>query len=220
MSEQYYTGGAMIWLDVDCKIRQLTNDKKSLDTFAREFYGMDNGSFVTKTYTFDQLVAGLDHVVKYDWASFLRNLLDQHKPPLAGIEASGWKVVYTGTPSAAEKAMAQRLHFHPHNFSTTIGLSVGGDGTIRDVLWNGPAFKAGVGSGETLVAVNGKAWSSDVLGDAIKSAASDKQPIKLLLKYQGHFQSVSVPYYGGPKYAHLERIKGKPDYLDEIIQGK
>ncbi len=220
MSEQYYTGGAMIWLDVDCKIRALTNDKKSLDTFARDFYGMDNGSFVTRTYTFDQLVAGLNHVVKYDWSGFLHKLLDQHQPPLAGIEASGWKVVYGSKPSAAAKKMAARFHFTPHNFSITIGLSVGRDGTIRDVLWHGPAFKAGVGSGETLVAVDGKAYSSDVLGKAITAAAKDKQPIKLLLKSQGQYRTVSVPYYGGPLYAHLERIKDKPDYLDEIIKAR
>ncbi|HEX7341460.1 MAG TPA: peptidase M61 [Rhodanobacteraceae bacterium] len=216
MGEQYYVGGAMIWLDVDCKIRALTHDRKSLNTFAHDFYSMDNGSFVTKTYTFDQLVAGLNHVVKYDWAKFLRTRLDQHKPPLQGIEASGWKLEFSDQPNADMKKMMQR--FHAHDFAITIGLSVGGNGKIRDVLWNGPAFKAGVGSGDTLVAVNGHAYSGDVLEQAIVAAKKDKTPINLLLKFQGHYRTVAVPYYGGPQYPHLVRIKGTPDYLDQILK--
>jgi predicted metalloprotease with PDZ domain len=30
---------------------------KSLDDFAHAFFGVDNGSYVTKTYTFDDVVA-------------------------------------------------------------------------------------------------------------------------------------------------------------------
>ena len=60
MGEEYYVGGALMWLDVDAKIRALTHDKSSLDTFAREFYSKDNGSYVTKTYTFAQLVAAVE----------------------------------------------------------------------------------------------------------------------------------------------------------------
>ncbi|HEX5353747.1 MAG TPA: peptidase M61 [Rhodanobacteraceae bacterium] len=217
MGELYYAGGALIWLDVDCKIRALTHDKQSLDDFAKAFYGIDNGSFVTKTYTFDDLVAALNKVVKYDWASFLRSRLDGHKPPLDGIAASGWKLVFTNTPSKAEKRMQGRRRA---GFALSIGLSVGGDGAIRDVLWNGPAFKAGVGSGETLVAVNGKAYSSDVLKAAIEEAQKSRAPIQLLLKSQGQYKTVPVPYYDGPQYAHLVRIKGAPDYLDEIVAAR
>ena len=37
----------------------------------------------------------------------------------------------------------------------TLGLTLTNTGEIEDVRWNGPAFKAGVSSGATLVAVNG-----------------------------------------------------------------
>ncbi|HEX7324734.1 MAG TPA: peptidase M61 [Rhodanobacteraceae bacterium] len=215
MGEQYYVGGALIWLNVDAKIRQLTHDKASLDTFAREFYSMDNGSFVTRTYTFNDIVAALNKVAPFDWATFLRTRLDEHKPPLQGIEASGWKLVYTDKPNKFEQKMMKR--FGGGDFATTIGLSVGGKGAIRDVLWNGPAFKAGVGSGDTLVAVNGQVYSASALKDAIESAQKDKQPIQLLLKYQDQFRTVPVAYYAGLQYPHLERIKGTPDYLDQIL---
>ena len=57
----YYPESDLIWLDADTKIRELSGGKKSLDDFAKLFYGMDNGSYVTKTYTFDDLVTALEH---------------------------------------------------------------------------------------------------------------------------------------------------------------
>ena len=46
------------------------------------FFGVDNGSYVTKTYTFDDVVAALNGVAKYDWAGFLRAHVDALDPPL------------------------------------------------------------------------------------------------------------------------------------------
>lgn len=95
MSEEYYSAGQMMWLAVDAKIRALTDDQKSLDDFAHVFYGMNNGSYVTKTYTFDDVVAALNSVAKYDWAKFLRARVDAYDPPLlSGLKASGWKLVH------------------------------------------------------------------------------------------------------------------------------
>ncbi len=37
MSEEYYSAGQFLWLEVDAKIRSLTGDRKSLDTFASAF---------------------------------------------------------------------------------------------------------------------------------------------------------------------------------------
>jgi predicted metalloprotease with PDZ domain len=60
--EDYYTEGELIWLDADTKIRELTDGKKSLDDFAKLFYGVDNGSYVTFTYRFDDVVKALNTV--------------------------------------------------------------------------------------------------------------------------------------------------------------
>src|SRR6187402_1289294 len=95
MSEDYYSGGQMMWLDVDAKLRSLTHDKSSLDDFARAFFGVENGSYVPKTYTFDDVVAALNGVVKFDWASFLKDRAYTVNPPLQdGLAAAGWKLVY------------------------------------------------------------------------------------------------------------------------------
>ncbi|MGH8192551.1 MAG: M61 family metallopeptidase [Rhodanobacteraceae bacterium] len=220
--EMYYDAGQLVWLDVDCKIRALTHDKDSLDTFAREFFGVDNGSMVTKTYTFDDIVAALNHVAKYNWAQFLRARLDAHTPPTHALAAAGWKLVFTDKPNDFEKhAMKRKFPPYPYSaFPYSIGLSISKHGEINDVRWGGPAFKAGVGSGETLVAVNGQAYSRKVLNDALVAAEKSKAPIKLLLKYQDQFQTIPIAYYGGPQYPHLERIKGAADYLDQIVKAR
>jgi predicted metalloprotease with PDZ domain len=223
MSEEYYSGGQMMWLAVDAKIRALTHGTKSLDTFAKVFYGVDNGSFVTKTYTFDDVVAALDNVAKYDWAGFLDRYVKQLDPPLlTGIAASGWKLVYTDEASEYEKQYeaAEESTRHIFNFAWSIGLTLTKDGDINDVRWNGPAFKAGIGSGGKLVAVNGQTYKADLLKRAITAAKDSKAPIELLIKYLGDYRTVAVDYHGGLQYPHLVRVAGTPDYLDQIIKAR
>src|SRR6202020_1583440 len=179
-SEDYYSGGQMIWLDVDAKLRELSHDKHSIDDFAKAFFGMDNGSFVTNTYTFDEVVKTLNDIQPFDWAGYLRGRLDGHGPLIGGIESHGWKLVYNNQPSAAVKAVEMRRH--SADFSYSLGVSVGKDGEIGDVLWDGPAFKAGISPGMTLIAVNGHDYSGDALKDAITAAEADKnQSVELLV---------------------------------------
>ncbi|MGS1013464.1 M61 family metallopeptidase [Rhodanobacter sp. UC4450_H17] len=223
MSEEYYSGGQMMWLAVDAKIRSLTHGRKSLDDFARAFFGVDDGSFVTRTYTFDDVVAALNGVAKNDWASFLHARVDTLDPPLAsGLAATGWKLVYTDQPSAYEKQYESRPESPRHifNFAWSIGLTLTKGGEINDVRWDGPAFRAGVSTGATVVAVNGQAYGTDVLKDAITAAKGNQTPIKLLLKYQGSLRTVAVDYHGGLQYPHLQRIEGTPDYLGDIIAAR
>ncbi|MGH8280299.1 MAG: hypothetical protein ACRETQ_12165 [Gammaproteobacteria bacterium] len=65
--------------------------------------------------------------------------------------------------------------------------------------------------------MNGQAYSAEMLNAALTSAESGRTRIKLLLKYQGQFQTIPVAYYGGPQYPHLEHIQGTEDYLDQIV---
>ena len=220
MSEEYYSGGQMMWLEVDAKLRALTQDRKSLDDFARAFFGVDNGSYVTKTYTFDDVVATLNGVAPYDWAGFLRAHVDTLNPPLQdGLAATGWKLVYTDKESDYEAQYNSRSQpaRHLYNFAWSIGLTINDKGEVNDVRWNGPAFKAGISTGATVVAVNGQDYAKDGLKDAIAAAKGSKSPIQLLLKYQGGYRTVALDYHDGLQYPHLVRIEGKPDYLSEII---
>ncbi|MFN3703532.1 M61 family metallopeptidase [Thermomonas sp.] len=218
LSEDYYSGGQMIWLEADALIRSRTGGKKSLDDFARAFFGVNDGEWEQQnTYTFEDVVATLNGVMPYDWASFLRERLDGKKGLTGGIEAAGWKLVFKDTPSAYAKANAR---WGGADFVYSLGLSLGKDGGIGDVRWDSPAFNAGIGSGATVVAVNGQAFSADALEEAVKANTDGKAPIELLLKEFDRYRTVKLDYRGGLRYPHLERIPGKPDLLTPILTAR
>ncbi|MGN6738338.1 M61 family metallopeptidase [Dyella sp.] len=215
----FYPEGQLLWLDVDTQIRELSHNKHSLDDFARAFYGMDPGSYVTKTYTFDDVVATLNQVQPYDWASFLRQRLDYTgtELPEHGIERGGWKLVYTDQPNDMDKAMEKVRH--GVNLAYSLGLSAGSNGQIFDVQWDGPAFKAGLVPGLTIVAVNGKDYSPDALKDAVTAAKGAGAPVELLVKNVDTFSTYRVDYHDGLKYPHLVRASGK-DLLGDIAAAR
>lgn len=217
MSEDYYSGGLMIWLEADARIRKLSKGKKSLDDFAHAFFGVDDGAWKTQdTYTFDDVVATLEGVVHADWAKFLRDRLDGKAPLTGGIEASGWKLVYKDEPSAYAKAR-MKDDKGAASYIYSVGLNADKDGEITEVRWDSPAFDAGIGTGTTIVAVNDIAYDKDTMQDAIKAAKDGKAPIRLLVKEFDRFRSIDVNYHGGPRYPHLERVEGTPDYLTKIF---
>lgn len=214
MSEEYYSAGLLLWLGVDAKLRELTRDRRSLDDFARAFFGdgVDPGA---RNYDFDDIVAALGGIADHDWAGYLRSRLDAHAPPLDGLAASGWKLVYTDTPNAFHQLEQASRKEADH--AASIGLVVGSDdGRIRDVRWEGPAFKAGLAPGGSLVAVNGRAFEAEVLREAI-AAGSSGQPIELLVRSGEWYRTVRVDYRGGLRYPRLERIANRPDRLRAIL---
>ena len=82
-----------------------------------------------------------------------------------------------------------------------------------------PAFKAGIGSGTTVVAVNGLAYDKDVLDEAV-TAAKTGAPIELMLRDFDIYRTVKLDYRGGLRHPHLERIEAKPDYLTPILSAR
>ncbi|HEV7490033.1 MAG TPA: peptidase M61 [Rhodanobacteraceae bacterium] len=215
LSEDYYSAGQMIWLAVDAKLRDLTHGRRSLDDFAHAFFGVDDGSWKVKTYTFADVAAALNAIEPYDWSAFLRQRLDAHAPPLDGFAASGWKLVYNDKPSAYQKAAETEGKYADHAASIGIAVSTR-DNKIADVRWNGPAFKAGISPGGTLVAVQGREFTPDRLKDAI-AATSGGTPLELLIKDAEIYRTYRVDYRDGLKYPHLERIAGSADHLSAIL---
>lgn len=215
--EDYYTEGMLIWLDADTKIRELSGDKKSLDDFAKLFFGIDNGSFVTQTYSLDDVVSALNKVQPYDWAGFLKTRvyeLDPHTPE-DGITRGGYKLTYND--SEPEWMKHESRPDLPTSFSTSVGISVKTDGTIENVWWDSPAFKAGIMPDMQITAVNGTAFKPEVLKTAITEAEKNQAPMKFLLKRGDQFETIELNYHDGLRYPKLERVSGAPDRLDEIL---
>jgi predicted metalloprotease with PDZ domain len=218
-SEDYYREGAMIWLDADTLIREQTNGRKSLDDFARAFFGVQDGNWDPAPYTFADVTSTLNGVQPNDWASFLRTRLDavgvNAPTPLGGIQRGGYRLVWRDTPNDYSKALNKELG--RVDFSYSLGLSLNATNRVTAVRWGSPAFEAGLTSGWEVVAVNGRAASADAIGEAITASRGNTTPIEMMLKKGDRFRTIAFDYHDGLRYPHLERIPGTPDRLGDIL---
>ena len=218
-SEDYYVEGLLIWLDADTLIRERSGGKRSLDDFAQRFFGVDNGSWGELSYTFADVVAGLNAVEPFDWATFLTDRLTSHGPgaPLAGIVRGGYRLIYSDQISDTARsadAAAKRT-----DLSHSIGLSVGDDAVVSKVMWQGPAFAAGLTVGTTIVAVDGDAFGGEALKRAV-TAAKAGVPLELIVKSGDRFRTVRIAWRGGLRYPHLQRVGNGPSRLDAILTAR
>jgi len=220
-SEDYYSEGLLVWLDADTLIREKTGGKKSLDDFAKAFFGVDDGSWMPRTYVFEDVVKTLNDVVPYDWSGFLKTRIEglSERAPLDGLTRGGYKLVYTDTPTDYFKTSETRGKSVNHAYS--LGLTIGAAGLLTGVQWDGPAFKAGLTQGQTIVAVNGEAYDADKLKEDIKAAARPEAPlVELLIKDGDRYRMVKIDWRGGLRYPRLERIAGTPARLDDILAAR
>jgi predicted metalloprotease with PDZ domain len=217
-STDYYREGPLIWLQVDSILRERSKGARSLDTFAADFFGPPDGVIAVKPYTYDDLVAALDHIAPFEWNTLLKgNLLATRPTPVSpGLEAAGWTVVYTD--EANQAAIDAENTSQQTDLSTSIGLLIDPDGTIADIVPDSAAGRAGLAPALKLMGVNHRVYSPDLLRQAIVNAETKQQPIDLLTLADGYYAEFSVDYHDGLRSPHLTRIAGKPDLLTTILQ--
>jgi predicted metalloprotease with PDZ domain len=217
-SEDYYSEGQLVWLDVDTLIRDQSDGERSLDDFARAFFGINDGSYVPVTFSFDDVISTLNRVQPHDWATFLRARLEGHGPgaPLDGLGRGGYKLIYTETPTDYFKASETRRKVTDLTYS--LGMVIGNEAKLTDVLWQGEAYNSGLTVGTQIVAVNGTTYDADRLKEAIKDSKENGGAIELLVKNGDRYRTVRMDYHNGLRYPHLARIDGTPPRLDQILE--
>lgn len=210
----YYVEMTIIWLEVDMKIRELTDGKRSIFDFQRLFHGGPSNGPELKPYTFDEVVATLNKVAPYDWAALLKERVYQLQPELSqkGFEMAGWKLVYNDKPNS----MMGLLYGSKGGLmlNTSIGLFVAPDGTIQDVMPGYLGDKAGLAPDMKILSVNGGKYSDDRLSQATKMGGT----IDLIVSYKEDVRPVSIVYEGGLKIPHLERIAGAPNRFEDLLK--
>ena len=178
---------------------------------------MNDGSYVTRTYVFDDIVRALNAVAPYDWAGYLNARLyaDAPQAPLDGITRGGYRLTYTDVETPFLKSVENDRSFVDLSYS--LGLTLTADGTVRSVIWGSPAFKAGVAIGTQLVAVDGLSFDMDELKRTLVDGHGTTTPIEILLKAGRRYRTLQIDYHGGLRYPYLERVASTPDYLGAIL---
>jgi len=186
-----------------------------MDDFTRAFFGGAGGSPSVKSFRLEDLLAGLAAVAPHDWRGFFAGRVERIRaaPPLEGIEAAGWRLGWAAEPSAREKSDA--LANETTNLSGSIGLVLGKENRIVDVVPGSPAAKAGIPSGARLLGVNGRVVGKERLADALAGSARG-EPIDLLVQDADVFLGARLDYRGGPRHPALLRGEGRPDLLAAI----
>lgn len=215
-SQDYYDEGALIWLRADVIIREQTHGQKSLDDFLRNFLGQHDTGTIVAPYTREDVESALSAVLPYDWHSFFETRIYQvnPKPPVDGIESAGWRLVYNDTPN--KEYFWEDLDPIAVLAADSIGIMVKKDDTIFDVVPDSPAYNAGLAPNMTIIAVDGRVYSPDVLNEAVAHPRDGK--ITLVVRNFDSVETREINYAGGVKHPHLERIPGTHDYLTEILQ--
>jgi predicted metalloprotease with PDZ domain len=221
----FYPESGLMWLAADAIIRQSSGGRRSLDDFCRLFFAPHSSA----PYTFEDVVNALNQVSPYDWSSFLRRHLDSLSadPPLAGLEQSGWKLIYTDRKSGLIEDMEQ-VHkvdllwpeWQSWGFADlrySIGLLVQDDGTVLDSAPGMSGYAAGIVPGMRLTQVNGAAFSLPVLEAAV-GATAQHGTLQLQAANGSASELHSLDYHDGLKYPHLQRDPSKPDLLQRIVE--
>lgn len=218
-SEDYYSEGLLIWLDVDRILRQQSKGRRSMNDFARAFFGMNDGDYGELTYTFDDVVATLNRIQPWEWAGYLNRRINAYteRAPLEGINEGGYKLVYTDTPTDWFKAGEKKTKTIDLSYSGGFTVSTK-DAIVTGVIWDGPAFDAGLTVGAKILAVNGRSFDGDAFKRAAAAATKSKEPIRLLVQSGDTFRTLDLDWHGGMRYPRLEPTAGGKGTLDALLQ--
>lgn len=212
--QDYYFEGAMLWLHVEARLRELSAGRLGLDDFARRFFATD-GRPAPVPYDLDEIVRTLDALAPHDWRTLFDRHLDTHDDAeaLAGLARSGWRLAWRAMPSASW--LQEEQIDGVANLDHSIGVQVRANGSLRSVTWDSSAFNAGLAPGAKIVSVNGEPFSVDRLVRRV--AGAHAAPLVLEVEAHGRRRSVELDYRGTLRYPYIERIPGAPDRLTPLL---
>lgn len=219
-SEDYYYEGVFVWLDVDTVIRSKTGGHRSLDDFARLFFGKGRATGPeVVAYKLKEIVSILGHIVSHDWQGLFESKVLNVSPEfnIEGIERAGYRLIYTNHPETGqenERAMKDAIW-------NSIGVKFGEAGQVEDVRRYGPADIAKLAPRQTIIKVGESMFSLEVLVAELNSEGPDrKTPILLTILQEDEEWEVKLDYHGGLRYPLLERLVGEEDMLAAILAEK
>lgn len=218
-SEDYYNEGLMIWLEVDAIIQRETDGARSIDDFAKTFFGMNDRDWGVLTYNRQDVIETLNGIVAYDWDALLRERLEQTNTEVtkAGFDLGGYTLIYGSVPNSTIRTGETVGKYVDQSFGT--GLIVGEDGVVRTVVWDSPAFKAAMAVGDTITAVGDTEFSADAFRDGVRATAQQR-PLTVTVRRDKRYRTITLDYSGGLRYPRLEKSQEGPTSLDRLLSAR
>jgi predicted metalloprotease with PDZ domain len=214
----YYQEGVLIWLEADVLIRQRTAGQRSLDDFCRLFFGGRSGPPVVVPYDLDDVVKALAQIAPHDWRGFFEARLNatSQRAPLGGIEGSGWRLAWSDSLSAYERA-GEKVRERT-DLRLSLGLELDKDNVITDVVPGSSAAEAGLAPGMKPNAVNGRRFNVERLREALRAGKNGTEPLELLAEDGDFIRAFRLDWHGGELHPVLVRDAAKPDLMSEILR--
>jgi predicted metalloprotease with PDZ domain len=212
-----YTEAALMWLEADGVIRELSGEQRGLDDFARQFFA--GGGQRPSLYDFDDIVAALNRVQPYDWRAFFDQRLNEVAPvaPTTWLSRSGYRLAFDAAPTPAFVAHHSRGNRVDLQHSLGLILKAGERGEVLHVIWNGPAFEAGLTPGAVILEVQGAPYTAERLFAAIEANHGGGHPIALKIEARRRERTVTIDYRGGLRFPRLERAADTTDRLGALL---
>jgi len=215
--QDYYNEGVLFWLEVDSLLRAMTDEKVTIDDFAKHFLGARGDNDTVYGYEEQDVIDALQALAPYDWAGLIQRWVKEPQAalPLDFVERMGYRLSYGDTPSEYESKREKDGNYASAHHS--LGMSVSSSGVIHGSIVPGmPAAEAGLAPGMAIVGVNGKKFTLDRFRDAVKDSIARRE-VEFLLLDGDLFRTIKVPYADGARYLRLARTDSAPDRLKAIL---
>lgn len=212
-----YTEATLMWLEADGIIRELSEEQRGLDDFARQFFA--GGGQRPSLYDFDDIVAALNRIQPHDWRAFFDQRLNEVAPatPTTWLSRSGHHLAFDAVPTPAFVAHHGRGNRVDLQHSLGLILRAGARGEVLHVIWDGPAFEAGLTPGTMIQEVQGESYSAERLFAAIEVNRGGGNPITLKVEARRRERTVIIDYRGGLRFPRLERTAETVDRLTALL---
>lgn len=221
--QDYYMEGMLFWLEVDARLRAETQGQKSIDDFCQLFFQADMPKYTAvasppKPFDRAEVVASLSGLADYDWDGLIRRRVESPQqvfqsdlPQLLGYRLELSKQTPRIPPTTFRFPGGIDLY-------DSLGMTLSGDGRVRDIMLGSPADDAKLSPGLKVVGVNNLEWSSSGMLEALRQAENSTQTIELLVSEDGVLRTKQLHYHDGPKYLTLLRDESRPDVLEQILE--
>ncbi len=215
--QDYYAEGAMIWMEFDSRIRNATNNEKSLDDFCRDFFSAGDPLEHAVPFSLSEIVTRLNNLVELPWDSLIDakvyQVQQEYEPEAARY--AGYRLEYTDEKPDYIKQREKR--YKTTSLYESLGFAINDSKKISDIIPESLADSAGMYPGMEIVGVNGKKYTKERLTDALKQT-KETGSIMFLTLAGDEFREIEILYDKGLQYYILTPLEGFPDRISDIMK--